>query len=58
VGGIAIESPSLAGDSGVWEGGVTLKPSPRRKIALELGMQGYVGVRKGNTLSARVSWDF
>ena len=45
--GIALDAPSLAGNTGILEAGLTLTPSPDLPLSLDLGLQGYFGKREG-----------
>ncbi|MDR1036512.1 MAG: autotransporter domain-containing protein [Deltaproteobacteria bacterium] len=56
--GFAIEAPSVRGSSGIGEIGLTLKPSQTLPISFDIGVQGYVGRRKGVTASLQVRFDF
>ncbi|MDR1487315.1 MAG: hypothetical protein LBT62_04910, partial [Deltaproteobacteria bacterium] len=56
--GFAIQAPSLRGDTGVGELGLTLKPSATLPISFDLGVQGYVGKREGVTGSLQVKLEF
>jgi hypothetical protein len=43
--GFSIDAPSLRGDTGIGELGLTLKPSQSLPLSFDLGIQGYVGKR-------------
>ena len=45
--GFAIDAPSMAGDTGIFEAGLTLKPSDDLPLSIDLGIQGFVGQREG-----------
>ena len=45
--GLAIDAPSLAGDTGIFEAGLTLTPSDDLPLSIDLGLQGFVGQREG-----------
>jgi outer membrane autotransporter protein len=45
--GLAIDAPSMAGDTGILEAGLTLKPSDDLPLSIDLGLQGFVGQREG-----------
>lgn len=45
--GLAIDAPSMAGDTGIFEAGLTLKPSDDLPLSIDLGLQGFVGQREG-----------
>jgi outer membrane autotransporter protein len=56
--GFAIDAPSLRGDTGIGELGLSLKPSPSLPLSFDLGVQGYVGKREGVTGSLQARWEF
>jgi outer membrane autotransporter protein len=56
--GQAIDAPSLRGDTGIGELGLTLKPSPSLPLYFDLGVQGYTGRREGATGSLQVKFEF
>ncbi|MDR1424505.1 MAG: autotransporter domain-containing protein, partial [Azoarcus sp.] len=56
--GFAIDAPSLRGDTGIGELGLSLKPSPSLPLSFDLGVQGYVGKREGVTGSLQARWAF
>jgi autotransporter-associated beta strand protein len=58
VNGRPIEAPSLKGDIGVGEIGLSLKSSPDLPLSFDLGLQGYAGRRQGAAGSLRVKWEF
>jgi outer membrane autotransporter protein len=58
VNGVGIGSPSLKGDTGMGELGLTLKPSQTPLLSFDLGVQGYVGKREGLTGTLRAKWEF
>ena len=45
--GLAIDAPSLHGDTGILEAGLTLTPSDDLPLSIDLGLQGFVGQREG-----------
>ena len=45
--GLTIDAPSMAGDTGILEAGLTLKPSDDLPLSIDLGLQGFVGQREG-----------
>ena len=49
VNSLNLEVPSLEGDTGVMEVGVTMKPSLNSRWSMDLGAKGYVGDREGVT---------
>jgi outer membrane autotransporter protein len=56
--GLALDAPSLAGDTGIFEAGLTLKPSRDLPLALDVGLQGFVGQREGMAGSLQAKWTF
>ena len=56
--GIAIDSPSLKGSSGVGELGLTFTPSASLPLSIDLGVQGHVGQRQGVSGNVLVKWEF
>jgi hypothetical protein len=55
--GLAIATPSLRGNTGVGELGLTISPGARA-LTIDLGVQGYVGKREGVTGSLRAGYMF
>jgi hypothetical protein len=53
--GYAIKAPSLQGNTGIGEIGVTFKASP---FYVDFGVQGYVGKREGVTGSIQAKYEF
>ena len=53
-----LEVPSLEGDTGIMEVGVTMKPSLNSHWAMDLGAKGYAGDREGVTGSIQVRYAF
>jgi outer membrane autotransporter protein len=58
VNNIRLGSPSLRGDTGMGELGLTLKPSKDLPLSFDLGVQGYVGKREGVTGSLQIKYEF
>jgi outer membrane autotransporter protein len=58
VNNIRLDAPSLKGDTGIGEMGLTLKPSRQLPLFLDLGVQGYTGKRDGVTGSVQVKFEF
>ncbi len=58
VNGVDIDSPSLEGDTGVGELGLTVKPVKDSDFSFDLGVQGYTGVREGVTGSLQLKFEF
>ncbi|MDR2573399.1 MAG: autotransporter outer membrane beta-barrel domain-containing protein [Desulfovibrio sp.] len=56
--GYDIDAPSLRGDTGMGELGLTLKPSQTLPLSFDLGVQGHVGKREGITGSVQMKWEF
>lgn len=58
VSGIALDAPSLAGNTGILEAGFTMKPSAALPWTVDFGLKGYVGDRQGVTGSAMAIYKF
>ncbi len=56
--GLDTPSPSLKGDTGVFELGVSLKPDFARPLTVALGVQGYMGQREGIGGTLKMGWVF
>jgi outer membrane autotransporter protein len=57
--GYSIDAPSLRGDTGIGEIGLTLTPRGRKSaLSVDLGVQGYVGKRDGVTGSLQLKLEF
>ena len=56
--GYSIEAPDLTGGTGVGELGLTLKPVKDSGFLMELGVQGYTGVREGMAGSLQLKLEF
>ncbi|MDR0672799.1 MAG: autotransporter domain-containing protein [Zoogloeaceae bacterium] len=56
--GHPLETPELAGDTGMLEAGFTLNPLTAKPLTLEIGLQGYTGKREGVTGSLRANYRF
>ena len=54
--GYGIDAPSLRGSTGVGELGVSVKVQRALPLALDFGVQGYVGKREGVAGSVQVRW--
>src|SRR5699024_12419303 len=50
--------PSLKGDTGVLEVGVSMLATESDALSLDVGLQGYTGRRQGVAGSARMEWRF
>lgn len=55
---VSIHTPTLRGDTGVGEFGLRLSPLRGRSLYVDLGVQGYTGVREGVTGSLQVKYEF
>lgn len=58
VSGLDTASPSLKGDTGVFEVGFMMKPSAKSPLTVGLGVQGYAGKREGVSGTLNASWAF
>ena len=56
--GYGIASPSLSGGTGVGELGVSFKPVKNSGFSVDVGMQGYVGVREGVSGNLQMKYEF
>jgi outer membrane autotransporter protein len=56
--GFALDAPSLRGDTGIGEIGLTLTPSAALPLFFDLGVQGYAGRREGVTGSLQARFEF
>ena len=56
--GLRTPSPSLKGDTGVLEVGVSMLATESDALSLDVGLQGYTGRRQGVAGSARMEWRF
>ena len=56
--GLSIDAPDLTGGTGVGELGLTFKPAKDSGFSVDLGMQGYTGVREGVSGSAQLKFEF
>jgi outer membrane autotransporter protein len=56
--GFSIEAPSLRGNTGIGELGLTLRPSQTFPLYLDLGVQGYIGKRQGVSGGFQIRFDF
>jgi outer membrane autotransporter protein len=54
----SIGAPTLKGDTGIGEIGLSLKPSQTLPLFFDLGLQGYAGKREGVTGSVQVRFEF
>ncbi|WP_322997864.1 autotransporter outer membrane beta-barrel domain-containing protein [Castellaniella sp.] len=56
--GFDTPSPSLKGDTGVFELGVTLTPTSRKALSIDIGLQAYIGQRQGVGGGAALKYAF
>ncbi len=55
---VSITAPSLKGDTGVGELGITIKPVKNSGFSMDLAVQGYTGVREGVTGNLQLKFEF
>jgi len=55
--GLGIDAPSLRGNTGLGEVGLSLNRTPIMPLALDFGVQGYVGKREGIAANLQVRWE-
>ena len=58
VNSLSLEVPSLEGDTGIMEVGVTMKPSLNSHWSMDIGAKGYAGDREGVTGNVLVRYAF
>ena len=58
VNGNRIDAPTLKGSTGMGELGLSFKPVTDSGFSLDLGVQGYTGVREGVSGSFQMKWEF
>ncbi|SHN61943.1 autotransporter outer membrane beta-barrel domain-containing protein, partial [Desulfovibrio litoralis] len=56
--GRSIEAPELKGGTGVGELGIILKPMVNHDFSVDLGLQGYTGMREGVSGSLQMKYEF
>ena len=56
--GYSLDAPSLKGDTGIGELGLSWTPSPTTPLTIDLSVQGYTGIRQGYTGSFMAKWEF
>lgn len=56
--GYDIIAPSLRGNTGIGEIGLTMKPREKLPLTIDVGMQGYIGERKGATGQLHIRYSF
>ena len=53
---VALNVPTLEGDSGIVDLGITMRSTPTDPMALDLGLKGYAGDHQGVT--GTVTWSY
>ncbi len=56
--GHSLAAPSLTGDTGIGELGLSWTPSAATPLTIDLSVQGYTGIRQGYTGSLMAKWEF
>ena len=56
--GYSLSAPSLTGDTGIGELGLSWTPTATTPLTIDLSVQGYTGVRQGYTGSLMAKWEF
>ncbi|MCL2075905.1 MAG: autotransporter outer membrane beta-barrel domain-containing protein, partial [Betaproteobacteria bacterium] len=56
--GYKIDRPDMKGGTGVFEGGLIVKPTPNHPLSVNVGLQGYTGKMQGWGGSVRVKYEF
>lgn len=56
--GYDLDAPSLKGDTGIGELGLSWTPSATTPLTIDLSVQGYTGIRQGYTGSFMAKWEF
>ncbi|MDR1856523.1 MAG: autotransporter outer membrane beta-barrel domain-containing protein, partial [Desulfovibrio sp.] len=56
--GFAFDVPSTKGDTGIAEMGLTIRPSAKRPLSVNLALQGYAGMRRGVSGSLQIVFEF
>ena len=56
--GIAIDSPSMKGSTGVGELGLTLTPTAGLPLSIDFGVQGFTGKKEGVSGNVQLKWEF
>jgi len=56
--GYDLDAPSLRGDTGLGEIGLTITPTEGKAFSLNLGLQGFTGVREGWQGSLQMKYEF
>lgn len=56
---LSIEKPSLSGNTGIFEVGVSMNPlASNEALSIDLGLQGYVGDREGGAATIKAKYAF
>jgi hypothetical protein len=58
VNGYALDAPSLRGNTGVAELGLSVRPSQALPLFVDVGAQGYAGKREGVTGTLQARFEF
>ena len=56
--GFNVAAPSFEGDTGIGELGITMTPSESLPLSINLGVQGYVGQKRGVSGNCMVKYEF
>ena len=56
--GYKLDTPSIKGDSGIFELGLRFQPGQNQALSLEAGLQGYVGKREGFSGNVAMKYRF
>ena len=56
--GHAVAAPSFEGDTGIGELGLVMKPAESLPLSVNLGVQGYVGQKRGISGNCAISYEF
>ncbi|GFH63423.1 MAG: outer membrane autotransporter, partial [Candidatus Desulfovibrio kirbyi] len=56
--GYDLDAPSLRGDTGLGEIGLTITPAEGKAFSLNVGLQGFTGVREGWQGSLQMKYEF
>ena len=56
--GYSVAAPSFEGDTGIGELGITMTPSESLPLSINLGVQGYVGQKRGVSGNCMLMYEF
>ncbi len=56
--GFSIAAPSFEGDTGIGELGLVMTPSESLPLSVNLGVQGYVGQKRGVSGNCNIMYEF